>query len=175
MRTTTLIALIGTTAAAAPTIADCKTKGDAKCTADLCWADKKLADAKTYLSCAAFDTAADKCQFAGEDCTPALCADHEVQDKATDKTAKGYNWSQQCTYAQVQTMKLDTGATTTDKFNTMKTSAKSADTSAASTASADKKASTKAAAAYKACEDKTYKPVKTAAELKTECAADLKA
>jgi len=38
-----------------------------------------------------------------------------------------------------------------------------------------KTATSAAKKAYKACEDKTYKPVKTAAELVTECAADLTA
>ena len=99
MKTTTLVALIGTTSAAAATLeADCKVAGaNYKCTAKLCWATTTIADTATYKACAAFDTdadkgkhgtTADKCQFAGEGCTAAICADHQVLAKVAIKPAQ---------------------------------------------------------------------------------------
>ena len=85
MRSTTLIALIGTTSATAATLeADCKTAWTAtsKCTADLCWATTTIADTTTYKACTKFDTdddkaahgtTADKCQFGTSDADKALC------------------------------------------------------------------------------------------------------
>jgi hypothetical protein len=68
MRTTTLIALVGTASAAAATLeADCKLADSKTCTAALCWSvDKKFAEVKTYKACKAdFDTKLDKCQYGG--------------------------------------------------------------------------------------------------------------
>jgi hypothetical protein len=73
MRNTTLLALFGTAAATAPTLAtDCKTK-NALCTADLCWTAKAFnTDVAYKLGCADFNTAADKCKF-GDVCTADFC------------------------------------------------------------------------------------------------------
>jgi hypothetical protein len=77
MRSTTLIALIGTTSAAAATLDDCKTAGDAKCTAKLCWKTTTIADVTTYKACTKFDTDADKCEHGkaadADKCTNKIC------------------------------------------------------------------------------------------------------
>jgi hypothetical protein len=232
MRSTTLIALIGTTSAAAATLDDCKTAGDAKCTAKLCWKTTTIADVKTYKACTKFDTdadkaahgttsdkcqfgtsdadkakctnkicdgkdwancktcqnapqtatcwsdsdASDKCQFKGEDCTAAICADHQSLAKVAtrphqnkDKSIEAYYWSQQCTFAQYQTLKLNEDATTTDKYNSIKSAATSAASTSKATAATDKTAATTAATTYTTCTGKTYKAPKTVAK---ECAAD---
>ena len=80
MKTTSLIALIGTTSAAAATLeADCKAAWAAgsKCTAALCWATTTIADTTTYKACAKFDTDALKCEHGAvsdaSSCSNAIC------------------------------------------------------------------------------------------------------
>lgn len=107
MRTTTLIALIGTASAttkapAATLAADCKTKND-KCTADLCWTDKKFnKDALYTKGCAGFDSAADKCTHGGV-CTAETCWTAKVFDSKNVDCKAFDTAADKCTHGDVCT------------------------------------------------------------------------
>jgi len=84
------------------------------------------------------------------------------------KSIEAYYWSQQCTFAQYQSLKLNEDATTTDKYNSIKSAAASAASASKATAATDKTAATTADSTYTTCTGKTYVAPKTAAK---ECAA----
>ena len=110
MRTTTLIALVGTASAktATPTLAaDCTAVGSTTCTAELCWSvAKKFAGDTTYKACKAdFNKAADKCKY-GEiktDCTADLCWTDKKFASANTGCAAFDTAADKCTHGESAT------------------------------------------------------------------------
>ena len=106
MRTTTLIALVGTASAktVAPTLdLDCKLATSTTCTAALCWTGKKFADATTYKACKAdFNKAADQCKYGDDKCTADFCWTGKKLNAETGCT-KFNTAADKCKYSNVCT------------------------------------------------------------------------
>ena len=92
MRTSTLIALIGTTSAAATLEADCTSASSTTCTYDLCHSAKPLPDDKTYKACTPFQTVQTTqeglCQYGSSEEQPS-CYN---QVCCTESMCDGKNW-----------------------------------------------------------------------------------
>jgi len=155
------------------TAADKCQYGDAtSCNNTVCagktWANCKTCnDTPQDATCWTATDKAASCQWTDKDCTADICKGHESVDSETVKpaahagnTAKtgAYYWSQSCTYAKMQTLKLK-DVKNTAEWKTLDTSDKAALTKSAATEKTDCPTLAHGAKASDACDtaDKAWK------------------